>query len=399
MKKQNIAALVILLIVLVIFGYVFQKLLNTKPKTDWDDHFHAKKEKPFDLKIFINEIDSLLPHKKINKYNTDFNKYINSELNPELTNQTVLVISHHMLFSLSNIESFIAKGNDVFIITKYVKNYNLDYTHFNIKKEQVLQFTNPKLKPYETKLAYAVEGEIVKLPEPYKIDVLGTAENQNIFVRYKIGKGSLYMHCIPRVFSNHYLVTHSVAYPSAILSYIKQNEVTLIADGLPQYTKYNYKEEDDVVENEAGLLSFILSNNYLKSAWYVFIIGGLLFIVFRAKRQQRIIPIWPQKQNKSLEFVKTISSIYYNDKNNLAVLKLMNAQFLEKIEKQYNIKSENLDRDFILKLASITGVSEAEITKIVGKINYYTSSIKIEPSRTDINEHYINLKKLYKNGR
>ena len=73
----------------------------------------------------------------------------------------------------------------------------------------------------------------------------------------------------------------------------------------------------------------------------------------------------------------------------------LNHQFLDKVEKLYNIKTENLDQDFMLKLASVTGVNAKIIEQVVAKIKLYNYSA-LQPTRTDINEHYINLKKIIK---
>ena len=60
-------------------------------------------------------------------------------------------------------------------------------------------------------------------------------------------------------------------------------------------------------------LRFILSQPALKWAWYLLLAGVLIFIIFNLRRTQRPIPILPKNLNTSVEFVKTIGNLYYQE--------------------------------------------------------------------------------------
>lgn len=395
MGKNKIFIFFIILLVTTI-GFVFYLILNTQPKTNWQENFDTNKKNAFDLSIFSKEIETLLPNKIINKYDTDVNTYLDNYANPELTNQTILIIKPEVWLYNDNLINYIDSGNDVFIVSNNVSIENQNNIFYDVKTTDKIEFFNKLLEPYETMNQYNIEINSTDLSESFDSEVLGKVNDNNVFIRYKIGKGNLYIHNIPHVFTNHYLINNSVAYPSAVLSYIKQDEITFISNGLNPYTGYESPEDNEQKnEDNPSLLSFILSNKYLKSAWYLFVISFLIFILFRAKRVQRIIPKQTQNKNKTVEFIQTISSIYYNEKNNLVMVKKLNHQFLDKVEKLYNIKTENLDQDFMLKLASVTGVNAKIIEQVVAKIKLYNYST-LQPTRTDINEHYINLKKIIK---
>ena len=395
MGKNKIFIFFIILLVTTI-GFVFYLILNTQPKTNWQENFDTNKKNAFDLSIFSKEIETLLPNKIINKYDTDVNTYLDNYANPELTNQTILIIKPEVWLYNDNLINYIDSGNDVFIVSNNVSIENQNNIFYDVKTTDKIEFFNKLLEPYETMNQYNIEINSTDLSESFDSEVLGKVNDNNVFIRYKIGKGNLYIHNIPHVFTNHYLINNSVAYPSAVLSYIKQDEITFISNGLNPYTGYESPEDNEQKnEDKPSLLSFILSNKYLKSAWYLFVISFLIFILFRAKRVQRIIPKQTQNKNKTVEFIQTISSIYYNEKNNLVMVKKLNHQFLDKVEKLYNIKTENLDQDFMLKLASVTGVNAKIIEQVVAKIKLYNYST-LQPTRTDINEHYINLKKIIK---
>lgn len=392
--KKNITYSIIAIIALVsiLAGVLFAFTWNKK--TNWDEKFDTKETKAFDLSIFSKEIDSLLPNKKINKYDTELDTYINPEINPSLHEQTIIVIKPTVYLYYDTLIDYLEKGNDVFIFSNHVFIESQTTTFLNIEPNISLKFKDARLKPFKTNLPYQININSIDLSASYTTEILGTANGKNIFVRYKVGNGNLYIHNIPHVFTNHYFVNNNSTYPSAVLSYIKQNEITLLSNNFDRYKNYQKNNEKPYAKNnDPGLLSFVLSNKYLKSAWYLFLISCFIFILFRAKRTQRVIPILPENKNKTLEFIQTISSIYYNEKNNLALVKKMNHQFLEKVEKLYNIKTENLDENFIKKLASVSNTDIKIVEQAVAKIKLYNYSA-LQPNRTAINEHYINLKKI-----
>ncbi len=60
-------------------------------------------------------------------------------------------------------------------------------------------------------------------------------------------------------------------------------------------------------------LRFILSEPSLRSAWRLGIVGLLLFVLFMAKRRQRIVPVKTALTNTSVAFAKTIGNLYYQE--------------------------------------------------------------------------------------
>ena len=55
----------------------------------------------------------------------------------------------------------------------------------------------------------------------------------------------------------------------------------------------------------------ILQSQALKWAFYMTLISLILFVIFRGKRTQRIIPVIDPLKNATLDFTKTIGDLYY----------------------------------------------------------------------------------------
>jgi hypothetical protein len=62
-------------------------------------------------------------------------------------------------------------------------------------------------------------------------------------------------------------------------------------------------------------LRYILSVPAYRWAYYVAIFSILIYVVVYARRQQRIIPIIEPFKNLSLEFARTVGTLYYQQKD------------------------------------------------------------------------------------
>lgn len=60
-----------------------------------------------------------------------------------------------------------------------------------------------------------------------------------------------------------------------------------------------------------GPMQYVLSQPSLAWAWYLTLIMSLLYLLFRAKREQKVIPVLAEKKNTSLAFVTTIGRLYF----------------------------------------------------------------------------------------
>ncbi|MBK8841404.1 MAG: hypothetical protein IPO33_00410 [Saprospiraceae bacterium] len=118
-------------------------------------------------------------------------------------------------------------------------------------------------------------------------DVLGTIEckidNENSnFIRVKLGKGLLILHSSPAVFTNYYLLkSGSDKYVEQVLSQLPGKDIVWVTN----------EKESGSISNAP--LSFILSQEALRNAFYLILVGAALFFIFNAKRKQRIVPVIP----------------------------------------------------------------------------------------------------------
>ncbi|MEJ7677787.1 MAG: hypothetical protein WKG06_07955 [Segetibacter sp.] len=63
--------------------------------------------------------------------------------------------------------------------------------------------------------------------------------------------------------------------------------------------------------------------------------GLLLYVLFEMKRRQRIIPVITPLKNSTLDFVKTVASVYYNEKDNNGIADKKVNYFLEFVRSRF----------------------------------------------------------------
>jgi len=351
---------IILAAVLVLFTFLE---LGKTEVVSWNKNYDIKEKSPFGLYVFSKEAPALFQN-KIEKVNVSPYEYYQQKrgkhnillIQPELDKE-----------SWKKILKQTEEGADVLVFSETLDylpiSDSLDISTYRIDFEE----TGEKVTLYFTDTKLESDSIVVdKLPNDLAIDsirngsqVLGYAASNGVmaganFIKVKRGKGNFYFHTEPLVLTNYYLLQkENVSYITDLLSYLPDNVPTV------WFVK---KDTAGVSQSE---MRFILSNPPLKYAWWLFLAGIVLFIFFNAKRRQRIIPIIPPKQNKSVEFVKSIGNLYLNEGDSRDMMAKKAQYFLHRVRMELLIDTQNLDEEFINKLHLKTGKSIEKITKAV----------------------------------
>ena len=190
--------------------------------------------------------------------------------------------------------------------------------------------------------------------------------HQPVTIRIKRGKGNLILNTTPMMFTNIYLMAkenHQLVANS--LSYLPANDLLR--------TEYYHLGRLEV----GTPLRFILTTEPLRWAYYITIVTLLFFIVFEAKRRQRIIPLIKPLSNTTLEFVATIGNLYFQrgDHKNIAEKKIQ--FFFEYVHSHYRIPTHQRDAYFVTALAGKSGVSTEVCERITQLINQISGKDKI----------------------
>ncbi|MEJ7557287.1 MAG: hypothetical protein WKF66_03195 [Pedobacter sp.] len=150
------------------------------------------------------------------------------------------------------------------------------------------------------------------------------------------------------------------------MSYLKPVP-TVIWD--ERYTKGNIED--------ASLLRVIFKNDKLRWAYYIALISLVVFVLFEIKRRQRIIPIIPALTNSSVEFVKVVGSVYYEQRDNTDISQKKISYFLEFIRSNFRLKTQELDEEFSAALVHKTGLPDEAVRSMIQLINGIMASKKV----------------------
>lgn len=164
-------------------------------------------------------------------------------------------------------------------------------------------------------------------------EVLGTLDYYNInFTRLGWGEGNFYFHNNPVFFTNYYLVD-SLQHEYAEAALAVLNNGPVYWDEASRVPPSVARQRDRQANNNQGqgynggrnllsgneALSYIQEQPPLALAWYTLLLATLLYVIFRGKRRQRIIPIVHRRENSSKRFIDTISRLVYQKGHHIAL--------------------------------------------------------------------------------
>lgn len=372
-KLQIYIAFLVFLIATVVIIDIY----SPKP-IDWSPSFSLKDKIPFGMYVFDQEINSLLKGQKIQKFNSTPYEYLDSKfdfdtlVNDYRIKGTFLSVSKIAGFdkqSVTEICTFVNHGNTVFISSEMMPNELLDSLHLKMRSEFKYSdsiynwVANKKLGNQKYKITEGVNNNYFSKIDTLNTTVLGFQNGDSTrvnFIKVNYKAGTFYLHTQPVAFTNfHLLKGNHHEYAEKVLSYIPKGEVF-----------WCVKDQTGAVISDSPM-RYILSQPALKWAWYILLIGILVFMLFNAKRKQRIVPIIKPLTNTTVDFAKTIGNLYYQegDHNNIIDKKII--YFLEKIRNEYLIDTHKMDDDFVKKLQHKSGKDLEDIKNIVSLINAY----------------------------
>jgi hypothetical protein len=226
-------------------------------------------------------------------------------------------------------------------------------------------------------------GEGAVLPRIYTDD--GTIFYRLPYAEQAGDKNNIYLHLRPDLFSN--VASFADFYPlhfNYVTDEIFKNKIYLV-----QYTHSRDKG--------LGILGIIMTNKYLKSAYYLMLFTVLIFLIFGSKRWMRPIPVVSEKENTSIQHVETMARLYELQNDNPHLVKKMRDNFYHTVQNTLYIhpKEENYG-------AIIAKKGQLDL-EIVNRVLYQFDQIITQNACSDdqllqLNLYVNNLEKKLKNG-
>ena len=281
-KYKLLAALILLFLGLLVYAEA------TRPEPiNWYPSYGNNDKIPYGLNVFYTTLQERLGDnfKEINRPPYEV------MLDETTINGTYLFVNDGIYFDEAEANSlleWVDQGNTLFVASNGVSETLLDslsldidyyYDLDNFERKPLVNLSNPdhaRETPYsldiDVSTAYFTEIDTVNtvvlgIYDLQKENINGMEEPKVNFIRQPYGDGFIYLHLMPEAFTNYFMLHEdNYVYTNAAQLYLEEEGNV--------YWDNHYKNSKTFYSSP---LYMIFKSRYLKWAWYVLLIGCLLY--------------------------------------------------------------------------------------------------------------------------
>jgi hypothetical protein len=200
------------------------------------------------------------------------------------------------------------------------------------------------------------------------------------FIVFKRGKGKIFLHTTPESLLNYQLLKKDGAlHAKFILQAFPKDQNAYWLD-FAQLTRSkeepNYDDfSDDKKDRDESYLQFLFSNANLRIGMLLAFLGCILFLIFRSKRQRPVIPLKQKARNTSVEFSRTVASIFLSRQNPHGLLQLQKKNFYDLIARYFFIDLN--DTNSVRAIESLSQKANVPVDEIQKLLQLLETKVKI----------------------
>lgn len=386
---------------------------------------YSRKGRKFDGRITFKQTDKIpygtftayaMLQKEFPASTVSVNKYAPSEwkdINVDSPGQALIIVNSYFDPSETDLDyltGFAQKGNTVLISSLGMNSMARKF--FGIEQKKNIDEPNRSFEvrslSLDDSLAVILDSNIFSRPYqfsypgiPYDNPFREIAEMYTYPLGYTIDSvpnllaiethsGTILLHSAPITFTNFFLLyQNNYAYYRSILGLIPSTTKKICWDEYFLYNSAGGSKEDG-----KGLLSVIFQYPSFKYAFWAALLLLGIYMITEVKRKQRMVEPHPKPVNDSLNFVSTISNLYYDkgDHHNLA--EKLTYLFLDYVRTRYKIPTNELNGAFDKLLSLRSSVPIAEIEQLTEFVKF----VQFERTITgkQLMDYHILLENFYK---
>ncbi|MEO1012067.1 MAG: DUF4350 domain-containing protein, partial [Bacteroidota bacterium] len=305
---------------------------------------------------------------------------------------TYFFVNNEIQFGETELQTLLdwtSKGNTLFLAARNFEQQLLDtlkleigaiYADFGSENIQLHQLAHPDLKKdsiYSFKKdGYAAHFTSIDTLNSRVIGKVGIpSENDSITrngisgLRQKFGDGDIIISLFPKAFTNYFMLRENNRdYTAGLLSYLNPEK--------PLFLDNYYKSGKPIYTSPMYLF---LNTKEFKWAYYIILIGAVLYVIFEGKRKQRAIPIVRPLKNQTLAFTRTIADMYYEKREQKQIAEHKITYFMDYIRTHFFMDTQKRDSTFYRNLASRSNNSLDEVKDLFS----YMDRVHIRSELTD----------------
>ena len=406
MNQKNIRYILIAAVIILATVFFFFNR-NSKEEYDWTENYRESNRQPYGTYVVYNMLESHFDGKEFTKMKTKISENMPTETD-DVANY--VFIGEGMFLDSADLQTlltFAEDGNNAFIAAKsfpielmedYLYDYSancgefweglstyrdtsvaLNFYHDDLieKEATVFKFArNNETTPYrwhyfDEEYFCGEEYDNVYYENESFLNIGDFDDYEVNFVKVPYGEGNFYLHCTPLAFTNYHMIEeYGLDYANKVFAHLEEGDIYW--DAFNHVGEQRPRNNDDDLDklfepvslSDESPLEYILSQDSLRWAWYLLLALGVLYLIFRAKRRQRIIPVNEPNTNTSLEFIESIGRLYFQQNNHKKLEEQKMKLFLNFIRERYNLPVHNIDNQLVDKLIIVSGVSEQKVKAI-----------------------------------
>lgn len=370
---------------IITLGLIFLMEYNKPKKINWFESYVSHHKIPYGTYVLNDLITNYFPSKVKQVRIPPFEFLTRSDT----VKGTYFFVNRSVSFGeteLNALLDWVSKGNSLFVASDSFEEQLLDtlkldlssiYNGNQINPSFYHQLVNPNLKsdavPFEkdyyTQAFHKIDTlNTIALGEVYPETDSNDSINRSInVIKQPFGQGQIMLSTFPKALTNYFILKDkNLNYAKGLLSYLDRDNAILMDNyhksGKSFYTSPMY---------------LFLNTKEFKWAYYLVLIGALVYVIFEGRRKQRAIPVVTPLKNQTLAFTRTIADMYFENGEQRQITEHKIAYFLEYIRSKLNMSTQDIDEAFLKRLAIRSNNRIEEVTDLFGLIKNVQSKQQI----------------------
>ena len=366
-----------------------------------NESYRKSDKQPFGSYVAYKEFRHLFNDRYIETVTDPFDEEWNNikEYSADKKYSLYFLITKNLVLNYSEVNAFmdyVKAGNDLFISADYVDSRLLE--NINCSTERTGEIADEtKGIMHETGVSMYFGNNFNALTYGYYYypflnalsgydtsfaRVLGVNEiHTPNYVILFAGRGRIYLHVAPRIFSNYFLLTgDNYKYFENVISYLRSDPKNIYWDEYYKNTTSSRRKNNNGPNSEDtfSTINVISQHPPLLWAFWLAIAGLLLYVLFNIKRKQRVINIVKPNVNTTVTFTETVGRLYLQKKNNNHIAEKMITYFYEHIRNKYFISTAIINDEFIDSLSGKSGISREKTRQLFSLIERVQSEENVD---------------------
>lgn len=424
------------LAIMALVGILYWRYASQKAKFDWQDSwvknaYSESNDQPYGTNVLHRLLEMYFPGKRL----IDLKKNVAQELPLDSARHSNYVFVGEALYldslSTQRLLSFVAAGNTAIVSSKTIP-FDLMF-HLYYEECEDAEWSDYEMEEGKMMSASLLEPELSQrvllyyarqnVPEAYRWSYIESsffcdslpqrplgylADTLINFAEFPYGEGRFLLHTTPIAFSNFHLLRPDLRpYAEGVLSHMPEGDIYWDACSRIPEAVGRRRNRDGSGSREQAMeqpLAYILKQPPLAWAWYLLLSLAALYVLFRAKRRQRIIPVLAKNENSSYEFITTIANLHFREKDyqNLCIQNMR--LFLAQVRERYGLVAQlhpdshvpRNDPEYMMRLAR---VAERPVEQVQDIFKQYAATIQFEPTEEMMVNLHLAMEKFFKQAK